>query len=124
MSFCLLVPPPRIIEHPTNVDFLVTFTAVFVCLGQGYGFVDVNWVRIVRSDERPLRSKSIVTTMVTPNNITTITSILTIPDLQDRDGRDYRCIYSNSEGVTHSDNATLTIRSKELNYNINEYISV
>ena len=106
------MPPPRIIEHPTNAELLVTETAMFACVGQGYGLVDVSWVRLVRSDERPLRSKSTVATMVTSDNITTITSILTIPDLEDIDGRDYKCIYNNSGGVTHSDNATLTIRSK------------
>ena len=106
------MPPPRIIEHPTNVQLSVTDTALLMCVGQGYGLVNVTWVRKVRSDERPPRSKSTVTTMVTPKSITTITSILTIPDLEYRDERDYRCIYSNSGGVTYSDNATLTIRSK------------
>ena len=87
----------------------VTETAIFVCVGQGYGLVDVNWVRLIRNDERPLRSKSTVTTVVTHDNIT---SILTIPDLEDGDGRDYRCIYNNSGGESHSNNATLTIGSK------------
>ena len=103
------MPPPRIIEHPMDVELPVTETAVFVCVGQGYGLVDVNWVRITRNDERLLRSKSTMATMVTHDNIT---SILTIPDLEDRDGRDYRCIYNNSGGETHSNNATLTIGSK------------
>ena len=48
-------------------------------------------------------------TMITPDNITTITSSLTIPDLETRDGRDYKCIYSNSEGETSSYIASLTI---------------
>ena len=82
---------------------------MFVCVGQGYGLVDVTWTRLVNNDERPLRSKSTVTTMVTPDNIT---SILTIPNLENRDGRDYRCTYRNSEGETQSNNATLTIGSK------------
>ena len=94
------MPPPRIIKHPMNMELTVTQTAVFVCVGQGYGLVDVSWIRIVNGDERSLRGKSIVTTMVTPDNITTITSSLIIPDLESRDGRDYKCIYSNSEGET------------------------
>ena len=47
--------------------------------------------------------------MVTPYNIT---SILTIPDLTDRDGGRYRCRYINSGGETDSDLARLTIASK------------
>ena len=53
--------------------------------------------------------KSIVTTMVTPDNIT---SILTIPDLRDRDGGRYRCRYNNSGGETDSTRARLIIGSK------------
>ena len=103
------MPPPRIIEHPMDVELPVTETAVFVCVGQGYGLVDVNWVRKTRNDERLVQSKSTMATMVTHDNTT---SILTIPDLEDRDGRDYRCIYNNSGGETHSNNATSTIGSK------------
>ena len=108
------MPPPRIIEHPMDTTVSVTQTAVFVCVGQGYGFVDVRWVRVKNNnDERPIPSKSIVTTMVTPDNITTITSVLTIPDLKDNDGkRNYRCIYSNSVGEMRSSSARLTIGSK------------
>ena len=92
-----------------DITVPITETAMFVCVGQGYGLVVVNWVRIVRNDERPLRPKSTIATMVTHDNIT---SILTIPDLEDGDGRDYRCIYNNSGGQIHSNNATLTIGSK------------
>ena len=106
------MPPPRIIEHPTNVELPVTETAVFVCVGQGYGFVDVTWVTGKRNNERSPPDKSTVTTMVTPDNITTITSILTIPDVNDRDGRHFRCIYNNTGGETHSNIAKLTIGGK------------
>ena len=109
MLFYYLVHPPRIIEHPMNITQPVTETVVFVCVGQGYGLIDVSWSRIVNGDEISLRGKSIVTTMVTPDNITTITSSLTIPDLENRDGRDYKCIYSNSEGETNSYITSLTI---------------
>ena len=108
-----LVPPPRIIEHPMNITQPVTHTAVFVCVGQGYGLVDVSWVRIADDKEKSPRGKSIVTTMVTPDNIITITSNFTIPNLNNKDGRDnYKCIYSNSEGEISSYIANLTIGSK------------
>ena len=87
----------------------VTQTAVFTCVGQGYGLVYVNWIGIINNDERPLQSKSKVNTT---NILDNITSILTIPDLVDRDGRDYRCIYNNSGGEVESNIATLTIESK------------
>ena len=87
----------------------VTQNATFVCVGQGYGFVDVSWFRGARSSERPPLGRSIVTTMVTPDNIT---SILTIPELRDRDGGRYRCRYNNSGGETDSNVAILTIGSK------------
>ena len=104
------MPPPRIIVHPMDVTRPVTENATFVCVGQGYGFVDVSWVRLARNgNERFLRDKSIVTTMVTPGNIT---SILTIPDLENRDRRRYFCRYINSGGQTDSNQTTLTIRSK------------
>ena len=37
------MPPPRIIVHPMNKTrpHAVTENATFVCVGQGYGFVDV-----------------------------------------------------------------------------------
>ena len=105
------MPPPRITEQPMDVMQPVTETAMFICVGQGYGFVDVNWVRINRQNrnEIALRQKSVVNTVVSPDNIT---SVLTIPRLENKDGRDYRCIYSNSQGDTRSNNATLTIGSK------------
>ena len=106
------MPPPRIIEHPLDTTVPVTQAAVFVCVGQGYGLIDVSWIRIVNGDEKSPRGKSIETTMVTPDNITTITSSLTVPDLESRDGRDYKCIYSNSEGEASSYIANLTITSK------------
>ena len=86
-----------------------TQNATFVCVGQGYGFVDVNWLRIRSGNERSPPGKSIVTTMVTPDNIT---SILTISDLRNRDGGDYRCRYNNNGGETDSIMATLTVGSK------------
>ena len=108
------MPPPRIIEHPMDTTRPVTQTAVFVCVGQGYGFVDVSWIRVKNNnDEIPIPSKSIVTTMATPDNITTLTSILTIPNLKDNDDKkNYKCIYNNSKGEIHSNHARLTIGSK------------
>ena len=103
------MPPPRIIVQPMGKTRPVTENATLECVGQGYRFVDVNWFRIRSGNERPLRTKSIVTTMVTPDNVT---SILTIPDLENRDGGRYRCEYSNSGGETDSDNARLIIGSK------------
>ena len=87
----------------------VTQNATFVCVGQGYGFVDVSWIRIRSGNERSPPDKSIVTTMVTPDNVT---SILTIPDLRDNDGGRYRCRYNNNGGETNSNLARLTIGSK------------
>ena len=83
-----------------------TQNATIVCVGQGYGFVDVSWFRFRRGNERFLPRKSIVTTMVTPNNIT---SVLTISDLRNSDRGDYWCRYNNSGGDTNSTRATLTI---------------
>ena len=86
----------------------VTENATFVCVCQGYGFVDVSWFRGNRNRSPP--DRSIVTTMVTPYNIT---SVLTIPDLRDDNGRDrYKCRYNNIAGGTDSDQARLTIGSK------------
>ena len=108
-----LVPPPRIIEHPKDATVPVTKTAVFICVGQGYGFVDVIWIRGKLNKRTPPPDKSIVTTMVTTDNITTITSNLTIPDLKDDDDKkNYRCIYNNSGGEMNSKSARLTIGSK------------
>ena len=87
----------------------VTQNATFVCVGQGYGFVDVMWFTERKSSEISLPGKSIVTTMVTPDNTT---SILTIPDLRNNDRGRYRCGYTNSGGETDSDVARLIIRSK------------
>ena len=88
----------------------VTETAVFVCVGQGYGNVDVMWFRNNGNKSPPGRST--VTTIVTPDNITTITSTLTIPDVNDNIPRRYRCRYRNSEGEIDSSTASLTIGGK------------
>ena len=104
------MPPPRIIVHPMDKTRPVTENAIFTCVGQGYGFVDVSWVRIRNNNnERSLRGKSIVTTMITSDNIA---SILTIPDLRNNDGERYMCRYNNSEGETDSNQARLTIGCK------------
>ena len=105
------MPPPRIIEHPMDITVPPTQTAVFVCVGQGYGYVDVMWLRGNSDRSPPIRST--VTTMVTPDNYTTITSTLTIPDVNDNTPSRYRCRYSNSEGETDSRIARLTIGGKQ-----------
>ena len=87
----------------------VTQNSTFTCVGQGYGFVDVRWFKGGRNSENSPPGKSIVTTMVTPDNVT---SILTIPDLRNHDRGRYRCRYINSGGETNSSRARLTIRSK------------
>ena len=89
-----------------DVTAPVTQTAIFVCVGQGYGLVDVSWFRVGR---RPLPNKSIFTTIVTSDNIT---SILTIPDIINNDEGRYRCRYNNSGGVTDSVRRRLTIGGK------------
>ena len=106
------MPPPRIIEHPINTELPATEIAEFKCIGQGYGFVDVRWLRIKNDKERSPPRKATVTTMVTPDNITTITSVLTIPDLMDGNRGPYWCIYNNSGGETPSETAILAIGSK------------
>ena len=95
-----------------DVTVPVTETAVFVCVGQGYGLVDVMWFRGSSNKENPPLDKSMMTTMVTPDDIITITSILTIPDVNDDTPNRYRCRYSNSEGETDSNIAKLTIGGK------------
>ena len=107
-----LVSSPRIIEHPLDIEILVTQTAVFKCVGQGYGFVDVSWLRTLNNSEQSIPSKSIVTTMVSSDNITTITSSLIISNLADSKRGNYWCVYINSAGETHSAIAELTIESK------------
>ena len=94
-----------------DITLPVTQNATFVCVGQGYGFVDVEWVRLVRNQrERPPPERSTVTTIVTPDNIT---STFTIPDVTERENlRNYRCIYNNNAGETPSDTALLTIGGK------------
>ena len=86
-----------------------TLNALFVCVGQGYGFVYVSWFRGSRNSERSPPDNSVVTTMVTSDNIT---SILTIPNLRGRDEGRYRCKYNNSGGETEGAPARLTVGSK------------
>ena len=95
-----------------DITVPVTETAVFVCVGQGYGLVDVMWFRGSSNRENPPPDRSTVTTMVTPDNITTITSILTIPDVNDNTPNRYRCRYSNHEGEADSNIARFTIGGK------------
>ena len=104
------MPPPRIIEHPMDITIPPRETVVFVCVGQGYGLVDVMWFRGNNENSPPGRST--VTTMVTTDDITTITSILTIPDVKENTPNRYRCRYSNSEGETDSNIARLTVAGK------------
>ena len=110
------MPPPRIIEHPMDIEFLVTQTAVFKCVGQGYGLVDVSWLRKINNTERSIPSKSTVITLVSSDNITTITSSLIISDLNDSKRGNYWCVYINSAGETHSALAELTIGSKHCSH--------
>ena len=106
------MPPPRIIEHPKNITVPLEQTAVFVCVGQGYGFVEVNWNRARNNKVRPLPGKSAVVTKVTSDDITTITSTLTLPDLASGHRGNYWCEYSNNVSETLSYIGQLTIGSK------------
>ena len=83
---------------------------MFECVGQGYGLVDVMWFKGNKEKSPPGRST--MTTMVTPDDITTITSILTIPNVNDNTPKMYRCRYSNHEGENDSNIARLTIGCK------------
>ena len=103
------MPSPRIIEHPMDDTVLGGQTAMFVCVGQGYGLVDVMWFRGNSGSERSPPERSAVTTIVTPDNIS---SILTIPDVNDGIPKLYRCKYNNSGGETDSYIARLTIGGK------------
>ena len=106
------MPPPRIIEHPMDIAVLERETAVFVCVGQGYGFINASWIRGKGKHERPPPKRSTVTFMATLNDITTITSILTIPNVSDQTSKFYRCRFSNSEGEAYSDIGNMTLKSK------------
>ena len=99
------MPPPNITEEPVHMTVPGGITAIFKCVGQGYGLVDVSWLR----SGNDLRTKSNVTTTVSSH---IITSILTIPEVNNRDERNYRCIYNNSGGQTRSRIGRLTIGSK------------
>ena len=90
-----------------DITVPVTQTAEFVCIGQGYGYVDVMWFR--GNGNRSLPGRSTVTT---EDNFTTITSILTIPDVNDNTPSRYGCRYSNNENETDSSIARLTIEGK------------
>ena len=92
-----------------DVTVPVTQTAMFECVGQGYGLVDVSWFSGGRNSLRPPPGKSIFTTIVTSDNIT---SILMIPDIINNDEARYGCRYNNSGGVTHSGRRRLTIGGK------------
>ena len=108
-----------------NITIPAGSNITFKCVGQGYGFVDVSWVIGRGDNERFPHNKSTVTTMATPDNITAITSILTIPYVNDGDGRNFRCIYRNSIGEMYSATARLTIGSKYIvimfNYTVHVY---
>ena len=90
-----------------DVTVPATQNATFVCVGQGYGFVNVSWSR--SGNRRILQERSIVTTKITSDDIT---SMLTIFDVRGRDEGRYRCRYSNSEGSVNSNRARLTIGSE------------
>ena len=99
------MPAPRIIVQPMDITVPATQNATFVCVGQGYGFVDVSW----SGNRRTLRERSIITTKITSDNIT---SMLTIFDARGRDEGTYRCRYNNSGGIRNGDRARLTIGSE------------
>ena len=90
-----------------NQTVPVTETVEFICVGQGYGIVNVSWYRGRNNTQPPAMSN--VINIVTPNFIN---STLTIPNLRDRDSGGYRCRYSNNGGRTFTNFATLTIESK------------
>ena len=113
------MPSPRIIKQPVDTMRLATQNATFVCVGQGYGFIDISWIRGVRINERPPPSKSIVTTVITPDSIT---NTLIIPKLRDRDKGRYKCRFVNSAGGTDSYRALLSIESKCLHFSVATYL--
>ena len=103
------MPSPIIIKHPMDQTIPINETAMFVCVGQGYGFVSVSWLIGRGNNERFPPDKATVTTMVTLHNITTI---LIIPDITDEDGKNFRCKYDNMGGESKSNIAKLILESK------------
>ena len=103
------MPPPRIIEQPMDITRPVTEDAMFTCVGQGYGFVDVSWYR-ERANRNPVEIRGIgrssYNIMVTPDHIS---STLTISDLLNRDERNYWCRFDNNIGHVLSRFTALTI---------------
>ena len=102
-----------------DVTAPVTQTVMFICVGQGYGLVYVSWFSSGRSSPRSSRDKSIFTTIVTSDNIT---SILTIPDIINNDEGRYRCRYNNSGGETDSVRSRLIVAGKYECYYFNLYV--
>ena len=103
------MPPPTIIENPMEQTIPPEENVTFVCVGEGYGLIDVVWRRGKGNNERSPPKKSIV---ITINNNITITSTLTIPDLVNDDRGNYRCRYNNSGGETDSEIVKLTVKGK------------
>lgn len=102
-----IVLHPVIAESPKNVIAPLLSTAIFKCIGQGYGFVWVVWEK--RNTDSPLPSKTNIITTYSSNNII---STLTIPIVQVEDEGLYQCAYVNSKGITYSYFARLDIGSK------------
>ena len=104
-----LVLYPVIIQSPKNVITPLLSTAMFVCVGQGYGYVSVNWEK--RNTNKSLPKKIKIRTTYTSNH--EIISTMTIPSVRHQDGGIYQCIFVNSIGPAYSNFARLKIGSKE-----------
>ena len=83
-----------------------TEDANFTCTGQAYGDVNISWFRVRRNQENPLPDKAYITYTITPD---LITSVLTIPNILNRDEGRYRCRLTNSADSIDSNRARLTI---------------
>jgi len=94
---------------PEDVITPKTTTAVFKCVGQGYGYVTVIWEK--RSIfEQQLPQKVLINTTYTFTH--DIVSTLTIPNVQNSDEGAYQCVYINSAGEVLSNVVKLICGSK------------
>ena len=101
---------PVIIESPKNVLTPLLSTALFTCIGQGYGYVSVTWKK--RNTNNPLHKKIKAHTIYTSNHH--IISTLTVPSVKNKDAGTYQCVYVNSIGSAYSNFATLKIGGKHV----------
>jgi len=106
-----VVPPPKITSHPMNLTVAKGSNVAFNCVSFSYAPVDYTWLINAAGG-----SSNIIINTISDNDNNTYTTTLMILNVQLSADGVYFCNATNREGTVSSDDATLSVIGKQIDF--------